>query len=84
MTDTEQKAFAFAELMRKLSLGVIQELIANNPERAKEKALVLHREAIDHKREFGGKGLEEPEEYDLSGLRVDLEGKHPEIEERGE
>lgn len=85
MTDTELKAHAFAELVRKLSTHVIQDLIAKDYDHALSEALVLSREAIAHKREFAGELIvsASPKDYDLSALSVDLQAEHPEHDMKG-
>jgi hypothetical protein len=72
MNETEEKAYAFAELVRKMTLEIVRNLIATDYEQAQGKALTLMQEAIQRKREFSGK----PEttqssegDYDLQELR---------------
>ena len=85
MTDTELKAHAFAELVRRFAGHIIQALNAKDYDHALSEALVLSQQAIEHKREFAGELIvsANAKDYDLSALSVDLQAEHPEHDTKG-
>ena len=72
MNQTALEAEAFAELMRKMAVGVLRDLIASDYEGATQGAEALLNEAIRRGREFQAiTTRSDPARFDLAALKVD-------------
>lgn len=81
MNETAVEAEAFAELMRRMALNVLQNLIAKEYQTATDSAEALLNEAIRRKREFQAiVTRSDPERFDLSTLVVDPNAPNDEAE----